>query len=771
MADCLPLGNAAVVAESGLLEEQPIMSKIEFPLQGMHCAGCAQRIERALRQLPGVEEAQVNFGTERATVVYDPQVTPPADLVRAVEALGYQALAERLTIPIGGMSCASCVAKVEGALGKLPGVVAAQVNLAAERATVEYFPGAVHPADLHQAIRQAGYQPLAAAEEAPDREQEAREQELRALQRKFLFCALLTGLILLGSFRALVPGLNRVPRPAMYFLLFLLTTPVQFWGGAAFYREAWALLKQGAADMNTLIAVGTSAAYFYSVLATFLPDFFRSGGREPEVYYDTAAVIITLILLGRWLEARAKGRASEAIRKLMALQPPTARVLRDGEEVELPVEQVQVGDLFVVRPGEKIPVDGTVEEGHSAVDESMLTGESLPVEKGPGDQVVGATLNRTGSFKARATAVGRDTVLAQIVRLVEEAQSSKAPIQRLADRVAGVFVPVVIALAVLTFGVWTLFGPPPAWKFALLNFVAVLIIACPCALGLATPTAIMVGTGRGAELGILVKSGEALETAHRLTTIVFDKTGTLTKGEPEVTEVVTKGTSGQGTWREDLLRLAASAEWGSEHPLGEALVRAARERKLALVEPEEFQAHPGLGVQARVDGREVLIGNEKLMTRAGIELGPWAGSAQALAQAGKTPMYVAVDGEIAGLIGVADTLKPQAAEALAQLRQMGLKIALLTGDRELTAQAIAAQVGIDRALAEVLPPDKARMVQQLQGEGEVVGMVGDGLNDAPALAQADVGIALGTGTDVALEASDLTLIRDDLQGVVTAIKL
>jgi Cu+-exporting ATPase len=585
----------------------------------------------------------------------------------------------------------------------------------------------------------------------------------------------------LGSFPEWFPW---VPTPLQNFwVLLLLTTPVQFWVGFQFYRGFWGALRHGTADMNTLIAVGTSSAYLYSLAMTVAPGFFQTRGIAPAVYFDTAAVIITLILLGRLLEAIAKGRTSEAIKRLMGLQAKTARILRNGEELDIPVEEVRIGDLVIVRPGEKVPVDGVLREGASAVDESMLTGESLPVEKRPGDQVIGATLNKTGTFKFEATKVGKDTVLAQIVRLVEEAQGSKAPIQRMADYVASIFVPTVIGIAVLTLIVWWTFGPNPAFLFGLLNFVAVLIIACPCALGLATPTAIMVGTGKGAEHGILIRSGESLETAHKIRTIVFDKTGTLTKGEPEVTDVESREPRAEsrqtGTERrapsaerrQELLRLAASLERGSEHPLGEAIVNRAKAEGLALSHVEEFEAVPGHGVRGEVDGRAVLLGNAKLMRESGINLGNLAEIAEGLAGQGKTPMFVAVDGEAAGVIAVADTLKEHSAEAIRALHRLGVEVAMITGDNRRTAAAIARQAGIDRVLAEVLPDQKADEVKKLQAEGKVVAMVGDGINDAPALAQADVGIAIGTGTDVAMEASDITLIRGDLRGVVTAIQL
>ncbi|MEI8188661.1 MAG: heavy metal translocating P-type ATPase [candidate division NC10 bacterium] len=720
---------------------------------------------------------------------------------------GYTPMVEKVTIPVGGISCASCVATIEEALRRSPGVVSATVNFATNAATVEFAPVSATVADLRRIIREAGYEPLEVAEGSAlaDHEKTAREREIRTLKRKLAAGIVLSVPTVLGSMHHWFPWVPEILQN--FWVLWAFTTPVQFWAGAQFYRGAWAALRHRTSDMNTLIAVGTSAAYFYSLAMTIAPGFFRTRGITPAVHYETAAVIITLILLGRLLEAIAKGRTSEAIKRLMGLQSKTARVVRDGEETDVPVDEVRIGDRVVVRPGEKIPVDGIVREGASAVDESMLTGESLPVEKRPGDGVIGATLNKTGTFRFEATKVGKETVLAQIIRLVEEAQGSKAPIQRLADRVAGVFVPTVIGIAVLTFLVWLAVGPSPAFLFAMLNFVAVLIIACPCALGLATPTAIMVGTGKGAELGILIRSGASLETAHKVTTVVFDKTGTLTKGEPEVTDILrvesrepraemdepraasreprsemdepraasheprSEMDEPRAVSREELLRVAASLERGSEHPLGEAIVRRAKEQGLALSEVTEFEAVPGLGVRGRVDGRTVLLGNARFLAESGIDVHPLASAAEELATQGKTPMFVAVDGRTAGLIAVADTLKERSAEAVRALRRLGLELVMITGDNRRTAAAIAKQAGIDRVLAEVLPQQKAAEVRKLQAEGKVVAMVGDGINDAPALAQADVGIAIGTGTDVAMEASDITLIRGDLTSVVTAIEL
>jgi len=772
-------------------------ARMDIGIHGMSCASCVSTVEQALAAVPGVQRAVVNLATERGTLQYDRSVVGPAVLVKAIADAGYRPIVEKAAIPVSGISCASCVATIEGALGKTPGVVSAAVNLATNVATVEFVPATVTVQELRRAIRDVGYEPLDTVEGASmaDYEKAAREQEIRTLKRKLTVGIILAAPVFLGSMHHWFPW---VPSALQNFwVLLALTTPVQFWVGAQFYRGFWASLRHGTSDMNTLIAVGTSSAYLYSLAMTLAPDFFRARGITPAVFYETAAVIITLILLGRLLEAIAKGRTSEAIKRLMGFQAKTARILRNGEEHDIAVEAVRIGELVIVRPGEKIPVDGVVREGASAVDESMLTGESLPVEKRPGDQVVGATLNKTGMFKFEATKVGKDTVLAQIIRLVEEAQGSKAPIQRMADYVASIFVPTVIGIAVLTFLLWLAFGPSPAFLFALLNFVAVLIIACPCALGLATPTAIMVGTGKGAEQGILIRGGESLELAHKIQTIVFDKTGTLTKGQPEVTDILCQGAEllrnaecgmrnekGEGEKSairnpqsaiaaepRELLRLAASLERGSEHPLGEAILEKAKSGGGALSEVEEFEAIPGHGVRGKVDGRMVLLGNARLMQESGIPLGELAEKAEGFASQGKTPMFVAVDGEAAGVIAVADTLKDHSVEAVRALYRLGVEVVMITGDNRRTAAAIARQAGIERVLAEVLPDQKAEEVKKLQAEGRVVAMVGDGINDAPALARADVGIAIGTGTDVAIEASDITLIGGDLRGVVTAIEL
>jgi Cu+-exporting ATPase len=747
------------------------LKNLAFPIQGMTCASCVARVEKSLRAVEGVREANVNLATEKANIVYDPSLVEPEGIKKAVEDLGYGVprdlnKEEKITLAIGGMTCAACVNRIEKGLRKIEGVSEAQVNLATERATIVYHPEKVGKSEFRKTVEDLGYEVRGFEEEASaDREAEARTREIGLQKRKFVISAFLSAAIFFGSMPEWFPWWPKILQN--HLTLFLLTTPVQFWAGWQFYRGFWLALKHRTSDMNTLIAVGTSSAYIYSAVITFFPHLFRARGLNLGVYYDTSAMIITLILLGKLLEAVAKGQTSLAIKRLMGLQAKTARVLRNGQEMDIPVDQVRKGDGVIVRPGEKIAVDGVLREGTSAVDESMLTGESIPVEKHPGDSVMGGTINKTGSFQFEATKVGKETALAQVIRLVEEAQGSKAPIQRLADRVASVFVPTVISIALVTFAVWMIFGPTPAFTLALLNFVAVLIIACPCALGLATPTAIMVGTGRGAENGILIKGGESLETIHRVNTILFDKTGTLTQGRPAVTDLI----AGNGFEQAEVLQWAASAEKGSEHPLGEAIVRAAEEKGLGTKTVEGFEAIPGQGIRARIHGETFLLGNLKLMEDNGVDLDGLRVEMERLANEGKTPMVVARNHSAAGIVAVADTLKPNSREAVEALQRMGLEVIMITGDNERTGKAVAAQMGIKRVFAEVLPWEKSRQVKKLQEEGKVVAMVGDGINDAPALAQADVGIAIGTGTDVAMESSDITLITGDLRAVVTAIQL
>ena len=760
-----------------------------IPIEGMFCASCVKRVERKLERVPGVSEVAVNLATEQARVVYDPAQVDEDDLYGAVEAAGYSVRHEELTLDIEGMFCASCVKRVERKLEKVPGVISAPVNLATEQATVRFNPELATPGQLIEAVESAGYAAKLHAE-AADNEADASERrhlaEMRDYKRK-AFASIAASIVIMAlmfwpSWLPNIPWLMESSEPAMpgmdagsgmtrqmMFLLLAIAAPIQFWAGRVFYKQAWAAARHFQANMATLVVLGTTAAFGYSAFVTFWPGFVTDAGLEPETYFDSATIIIGLILLGRWLEARAKFQTTGAIKTLMGLAPRTARVIRDGTELDIPIDDVRAGDLLRVRPGEKVPVDGVLIDGRSAVDESMLTGESLPVEKASGDEVIGGTLNTSGSFTFRATKVGADTALAQIVRMVQEAQGSKAPIQRLADQIALYFVPAVMVVAALTFAFWLIAGPEPQFNFALTVTIAVLIIACPCAMGLATPTAIMVGTGKGAESGVLIRGGEALEAAHKIRAVVLDKTGTITRGKPVVTDVAATGAYD----RDRLLAIAASLETGSEHPLGQAIVDSAREAGLELTSVSTFEAQTGHGVRGTVDGHTVLIGNLKLLRDAGIETGTAETEARELAAAGKTPVYVAIDGALAGIIAIADPVKATSAEAIAELQALGLDVWMITGDNEATARAVAAQVGIspDHVMADVLPGDKDAAIQRLQGEGLPTAMVGDGINDAPALARADLGIAIGTGTDVALESSDITLMGGDLRGVVTAIAL
>jgi|Deesub1362B_J571_1020462.scaffolds.fasta_scaffold00040_64 Cu+-exporting ATPase len=775
----------------------------------MTCASCAQTIEKELSKLEGVTEVAVNFAAEKATVEYDPEKIDRTRLEKAVSDVGYRVIKDEITLNIHGMTCASCAQNIEKALSKVEGVSNASVNFAMGRAVVQYDSSQVSVAELKKVVKDLGYEAVERVEEtAEDRERAAREKEIRTQKHNLMIAVALTVPLVLFSFRDTFAGfyesigLGFLPmytlpeNKYLLYLMFILTTIIMAGPGRQFFTGTYKGLRHGTTDMNLLIATGTGAAYVVSVVATF----FALGPGYREVYYDTAGLLVSFIVLGRYLEANAKGRTSESIRKLMGLRAKIARVIRAGVEKEIPAEDVLVGDLVIVRPGEKIPVDGIVREGHSAVDESMITGESLPVDKKVGDEIIGATINKTGVLKVEATKVGKDTALSQIIKLVEDAQTSKAPIQRIADYVAGHFIVAVHVLALAAFFFWffvgyptftpgTIFETASPFLFALLIAITTLVIACPCAVGLATPTAIMVGTGKGAENGILIKGGEALENAHKLDTIVFDKTGTLTKGEPSLTDIiVARGLLANPgpsisqippeeivvleKWSEEsVLKYAAVAEKMSEHPLGKAIVEGAKEKGIEVDDPEAFNAIPGHGVEAKYNGKLILLGTRKLMKDNGIDIEHLEEEMKTLENDGKTAMILAVDKRPVGLVAVADTLTEYAKEAVDELHKMGLEVLMITGDNERTAKAIARQVGINRVLAEVLPKDKANEIKKLQSEGRRVAMVGDGINDAPALTQSDIGIAIGSGTDVAMESGKIVLIKNDVRDVVSAIKL
>lgn len=745
--------------------------QVVLPITGMTCANCVATIERNLKKLDGIQGAVVNLSSERATVEFDPALLKLDAIIGRVRKAGYDIAEGEADLIIRRMSDSNDAVRLEKSLLKVDGVQSAQVNFTSERARVRYVPTMVSQAEIRRAVSTAGFEAVELGGQAEDAEALAREAEI-AHQRKLLLVGILftLPLFILSMSRDLgYLSESIAAAPWMNWVMLALATPVQFYVGWQYYVGAYKALRNGAANMDVLIAMGSSVAYFYSIYVIL------AGSAHQHVYFETAAVIITLIRLGKYLEARAKGRTSEAIKKLMGLRAKTARVVRDGVEADIAVDEVRVGDVVIVRPGEKIPVDGVVVDGRTSVDESMLTGESLPVGKGPGDPVTGATLNKLGMIRFEATRVGRETALAQIIRLVEEAQGSKAPIQALADRVSAVFVPIVIVLALLTFLVWNFLLPVPdahmgvsAFTRALINMVAVLVIACPCAMGLATPTAIMVGTGKGADIGTLFRSSEGLEQAGKVGIVVLDKTGTITRGQPAVTDIVIREFP---AGEMELLRLAASVEKGSEHPLGEAIVAEAGNRGLALSDPQSFKASAGHGVEAVVDGFNVVVGSPRMMQTVDYDFREFDEAVQSFQAQGKTAMLIALDGVVRGVVAVADTVKEGSAEAIQRMHAMGLQVAMITGDNQRTAEAIASQVGIDRVLAEVLPEGKSAEVKKLQEQGYVVAMVGDGINDAPALAQANVGIAIGTGTDVAMAAAPITLMSGDLRGVPRAIAL
>lgn len=753
------------------------MQKENIQIVGMSCAACAKTIERVTKKLDGVSSSIVNFATEKLIIEFDEQKVSIPKITEAITRAGFEVLEEskekEITIPIQGMTCAACAIRIEKVVSKLDGVSVASVNFATEKLVTKYNPEKVRISEIKQAIAKAGYKPLEIESKAAIDEDKIRKQkDIKTLWTKFIvsvvFCIPLLYLAM-GSMiwwlRFPIPNaLEPMQYPLNYAIAsIILTLPILI-AGNKFYSVGFKAIIRRSPNMDSLIAMGTSAAVLYSLYSTYrisISDF----GYMEDLYFESAGVIITLILLGKSLEAVSKGKTSEAIKKLMGLAPKTAIVIQDGKEVELPIDEVEVNDIILVKPGDKIPVDGIVQEGFTSIDESMLTGESMPIEKKQGDKVYTASINKNGSIRFKATKVGSDTALAQIIKLVEDAQGTKAPIAQMADIVSGYFVPIVFVIALLSSIAWIISGQSTV--FALTIFISVLVIACPCALGLATPTAIMVGTGKGAEYGILIKGGAALESTHKINTIVFDKTGTITEGKPEVTDIVTIGE----ITKQRLLQIAASAEKGSEHPLGEAIVRGAEKENLEIIKLDSFEAIPGYGIEVSVEGTKVLLGNKKLMEDRGISLSQLEMESDRLASEGKTPMYIAMENELSGMIAVADVVKESSAKAIKKLHEMGIEVAMITGDNRRTAEAIAKQVGIDRVLAEVLPQDKSNEVKKLQAEGKIVAMVGDGINDAPALAQANIGIAIGSGTDVAIESADIVLMRSDLMDVPTAIQL
>ncbi|MED3915768.1 heavy metal translocating P-type ATPase [Priestia megaterium] len=735
-------------------------------IMGMTCAACSNRIEKGLKKIEGVKEANVNLALERSTIIFDPSKTSPQAFEEKIEKLGYGVVSEKAEFAITGMTCAACSTRIEKGLNKLEGVTKASVNLALETASVEYSPSQIAPQDITQRVEKLGYGAKLKSEEKEE-EQSYREKELSKQKGKFWFSFILSVPLLWAmvshfTFTSFIPLPHMLMNP---WVQLALATPVQFVVGKQFYVGAFKALRNKSANMDVLVALGTSAAYFYSLYSSLKS--LGSSAHTAQLYYETSAILITLILLGKLFEANAKGRSSEAIKKMMSLQAKTAVVIRDGAEVEIPVEEVQKGEVIFIKPGEKVPVDGEIIEGQSALDESMLTGESVPVDKNIGDKVIGATLNKNGFLKIKATNVGRETALAQIIKVVEEAQGSKAPIQRLADYISGIFVPIVVGIALLTFFVWYIWIAPGEFAPALEKLIAVLVIACPCALGLATPTSIMAGSGRAAEFGILFKGGEHLEATHKIDTILLDKTGTVTNGTPELTDV----RIAQGYEENELLQLVASAERLSEHPLAQALVAGIKNKGIEIQDPLSFEAIPGYGVKATVQERELLVGTRKLMNQHKVNINTALEEMTNLEREGKTAMLVALDGKYAGMLAVADTIKATSKEAVSRLKEMGLEVIMITGDNRQTAQAIAMQAGIEHVIAEVLPEGKAEEVKKLQRQGKQVAMVGDGINDAPALALADIGMAIGTGTDVAMEAADITLMRGDLMSIADAIEM